>query len=414
MALFKKKSEEGAKEWEQTLVAEDEPVEGDSEFQFKLGKKEEEEKQESADEEDEEFFDAFEEDEPPEDEFEPVPPDDEFSDTDEEPSWPGPGDPWRGDEPAPEPEFGLGPARPVQHPPDERPEARVVSEPRWTPKHRTPINEIRKRVDKLDVGGRTRPKNLDKWLKPRRPATDEPLPGKGIELIPSNIRNKRIVYETEGGFVVEVEYREGGDLKTKYYTVSNAPGRQKALASIKSGAYAQVTTVTDQMIADASKRSTKKTSKRGQAGKVTTWPIEHKTNVTDIEGVGDEYQARLKEIGYYTTDQLRLGNPKIIAAHVGVTEGTVRRWQAQAELMLVPGVGKQLAELMVRAGIDGLDALKEPTPKQLSDAVKAVQKDRKVRITSTGVGPKRAGNLIRAVRKIRKRSQAFPELGPVK
>lgn len=415
MALFKKKSDEGTDEWKQTLVAEDEPVEGDSEFKFKLGKKEEDEdlEEEDVEQDEDDFFDAFDEDEP-EDEYEDIPDEEEAVAGDEpETEWPATGDPWGGDEPAPEPEFGLEPATAVQHPPEERPDAQVISEPRWTPKHRTPINEIRKQIDKLDVGARQRPKNLDKWLEPRPTQEHEPLPGHGIELIPSNIRNKRIVYETEGGFVVEVEYREGGDLKTKYYTASNAPGRQKALASIKSGAYAQVTTVTDAMIAEASKRATKKTSKRGTPGKVTTWPIKHKTNVTDIEGVGDEYQARLKEIGYYTTDQLRLGNPKIIAAHVGVTENTVRRWQAQAELMLVSGVGKQLAELLARAGVDSIEALKKATPKRLSETVKGVQKDRKVRITTTGVGPKRAGNIIRAARKMQKRSQSFPELGPV-
>lgn len=405
MALFKKnKSDEGAKEWEQTLVAEDEPVEGESEFKFQLGtKKDEKPGEDEVDDEEDDFFDAFDEDAPEEEDFES-----------EEDAWPETSDPWAGDEPAPEPEFGLEPASVVQHRPEALPDAKVVSEPVWTPKHRTPINEIRKRVDKLDVDARTRPKNLDKWLKPRKAAGDEPVPGQGLELIPSNIRNKRIVYETEGGFVVEVEYREGGDIKTKYYTVSNKPGRQKALGSIKSGSYAQVTTVTDEMIADASKRTPKGKGKRVRAGKVTTWPIKHKTNVTDIEGVGDEYQARLKEIGYYTTDQLRLGNPKIIAAHVGVTEQKVRQWQSQAELMIVPGIGKQLAELMVRAGIEGLDDLKDATPKQLVDQVKEAQKNRKVRITSTGVGRKRADSLIRAARRIRKRSQSFPELGPLK
>ncbi len=407
MALFKKKSDEGAKEWEQTLVAEDEPVEGDSEFKFKLGKKDEAEV-----EEDDDFFDAFDEEATDEDDLDDEPSDEDFEDDDS--PWPSTSDPWAGDEPAPEPEFGLEQAGAVQHPPEERPDVRVVSEPVWTPKHRTPISEIRRRVDKLEIDGRKRPKNLDKWLKPRKAADEGPLPGHGIELIPSNIRSKRIVYETEGGFVVEVEYREAGDLKTKYYTVSNAQGRQKALASIKSGSYAQVTTVTDEMIAQASKRTKKGKGTRIKAGKVTTWPVKHEVNVTDIEGIGDEYQARLKEIGYYTTDQLRLGNPKIIAAHVGVTEQTVRLWQAQGELMLVPGVGKQLAELMARAGIDSIDALKKSTPKELSETVKAAQKDRKVRITTTGVGPKRAGNLIRAARKLRKRSQAFPELGPLK
>lgn len=411
MALFKKKEEEGAKEWEQTLVAEDEPTEGESEFKFALGKKDEP-KDLEPEEDDEDFLGAFDEEPTEEDEFADLPDDDEFPD--EEPFASAAPDPWAADEPGPEPEFGLQPASPVRHPLDQQPDVQVVSTPIWTPRYRTPINEIRKKIDGLSVGERKRPKNLEKWLGPRRAGEDFVVPGEGMELIPSNIRHKRIVYETEGGFVVEVEYREGGELRTKYYTVSSEQGRQKALSSIKSGTYAYVTTVTDEMITQASKRTTKQTKKRIKPGKITTWPVKNEINVTDIEGIGDEYQARLKEIGYYTTDQLRLGNPKIIASHVGVRDGAVRRWQIQSELMLVPGVGKQLAELLARAGVTSIDDLKKRTPKELSEAVKAIQKDREVRITSTGVGPKRAGNILRAARKMRKRSQTFPELGPQK
>jgi predicted flap endonuclease-1-like 5' DNA nuclease len=302
----------------------------------------------------------------------------------------------------------------VQHAVEASPETVIVREPQWSPRRPETISEIEREIDRLKVGPFTRPKNIEKWLAEATVSDDGGAPGEGMELIPSNIRSKRICYETEGGFVIEVEYREAGDVRTKYYTISKKQGRRQALAAIKSGSYAKVTNVTDEMIAALKPSRRKAGRKRIQAGTVSTWPITNKVNVTDIEGIGDEYQARLKEIGYYTTDQLRLGNPNILAAHVSVREAVVRQWQSQAEIMLVKGVGKQMAELLTRAGINGIDDLKTETPKALADKVKAAREGRKVRITAAGVGPKRAQTIIREARALRRRAQEFPELGPVK
>jgi predicted flap endonuclease-1-like 5' DNA nuclease len=428
MALFKKKpAEDGAKEWEQTLVAEDTPPDGDSEFKFKLGKGEEES--------DDSLFDddapePATDDAIQEDDILSMPGDEEAVNFDEPQDAPAALDPdqevavnppWD-DEDGPDAftaEDMDDPAEAVRMADPESgrprmaapvgPESYVYS---WTPRHRETIARIEKLVDEVTPYKPKPRKALGKWL--TATAEDDSPEGEGMELIPSNIRSKKIVYETEGGFVVEVMYREAGDLRRKYFTVSSTGGRTKALASIKSGTYAKVTTVTDSMIEALKAPGRRKGGPRASPGKIKTWPIENTTNVTDVEGIGDEYQGRLKEIGFYTTDQLRLGNPAILAAHLGTTEANVQYWQQQAELMLVKGVGKQQAELLVRAGVRSIKDLKALTPKKLTKMIDDVAKGRKVRISGRGIGPKTAATLIREARKLRPRLQPFPELGPRK
>lgn len=80
--------------------------------------------------------------------------------------------------------------------------------------------------------------------------------------------------------------------------------------------------------------------------------------VIDVEGIGEVYSKGLKDIGVETTEDLWRGNATYIAGHLAIEPSEVTAWQQMAELMAVKGIGPQYAELLVRAGVDSINALR--------------------------------------------------------
>lgn len=79
--------------------------------------------------------------------------------------------------------------------------------------------------------------------------------------------------------------------------------------------------------------------------------------VDDVEGIGEVYSQRLEEAGLFDTRRLWAADAGDAADAAEVSQGMVERWQAQAELMALNGVGPQYAELLVRSGITTIDEL---------------------------------------------------------
>ncbi len=98
------------------------------------------------------------------------------------------------------------------------------------------------------------------------------------------------------------------------------------------------------------------------------------TNVQEIEGIGETYSARLKDIGISTTGQLKQANPLTTAKALGVHAREVRDWQSMADLMEINGVGKQYSELLMRAGIHSVDELAGSDPAKVFAATEAIEK----------------------------------------
>lgn len=80
--------------------------------------------------------------------------------------------------------------------------------------------------------------------------------------------------------------------------------------------------------------------------------------VIDVEGIGAEYAEKLQAVGIHDTEQLQAFPAAAIAHHADLSESRVRRWQAMSELMTVRGIGPQYAEVLARAGISGIDDLR--------------------------------------------------------
>lgn len=271
----------------------------------------------------------------------------------------------------------------------------------WIPHRRESVRDIQTQVDALKWEPRYQPRAAA-WL--RRHDRERAQILMGLERIPPDILEKRIVYETEGGFVVEVTYRELGDIQEKYFTIEAAGGRRRALESVQSGRYARATilapAVIDVLAPTRGRRSPI------PPGRVLTWPIRNKVDVKEIEGIGDIYTRRLFELGLHTTDQLRLSSAEILADHLGTSPRVVEKWQQMAELLIVPGIGKQYAEILVKSGITGIEALRGMTGKALAGIVNAY-----VDTQETGgahVSSPRGQAWIRAAKRLKRSPQRFP------
>jgi len=84
--------------------------------------------------------------------------------------------------------------------------------------------------------------------------------------------------------------------------------------------------------------------------------------VEEIEGIGPGFGRRLRAEGITTTDRLLMESQSpeevaFIAQTCEVDHDTVRSWATMADLLRIPGVGGQWAELLWRAGISDVPTL---------------------------------------------------------
>ena len=79
--------------------------------------------------------------------------------------------------------------------------------------------------------------------------------------------------------------------------------------------------------------------------------------ITDIEGIGETYGAKLVALGIATTEALlEKGSSKkgreAIASSTNIPESLVLTWVNHADLMRISGVAGQFSELLEAAGVD--------------------------------------------------------------
>ena len=79
--------------------------------------------------------------------------------------------------------------------------------------------------------------------------------------------------------------------------------------------------------------------------------------VTDIEGIGTNYAAKLGALAIFTTDDLlaqgstKKGRTAIVEI-TGIPENLVLTWVNHADLHRIKGVAAQFSELLEAAGVD--------------------------------------------------------------
>ena len=86
------------------------------------------------------------------------------------------------------------------------------------------------------------------------------------------------------------------------------------------------------------------------------------TKLTDVEGIGETYAAKLDEAGCGTQEQLleTCGQPKgrkELAEKTGISDKLILKWTNRADLARVKGIGGEYADLLECAGVDTVPEL---------------------------------------------------------
>lgn len=99
--------------------------------------------------------------------------------------------------------------------------------------------------------------------------------------------------------------------------------------------------------------------------------------ITQIEGIGETYGAKLKAKGIHTTEELlehtatKAGRKKL-SAETDLPETLILTWTNHADLMRIKGIGGQYAELLEAAGVDSVAELKHRNAAHLHEKLLAV------------------------------------------
>lgn len=105
--------------------------------------------------------------------------------------------------------------------------------------------------------------------------------------------------------------------------------------------------------------------------------------LSDIEGIGPSYQAKLNKAGIRGTDGLlkKGATPKgraALEAKTGIGHGLILEWVNHADLYRIKGVGSEYADLLEEAGVDTVAELAQRKADNLLKAVLAANAKKKL------------------------------------
>ncbi len=107
-----------------------------------------------------------------------------------------------------------------------------LKEKSWEKRARESLDEIEKIIDEGLLEKVEKPEKEEVFEEPEVPESSEEFP-ESPEKIEGLIINREIIYETPGGYVVKVTSKEGGSVKTSYYSVSKVEGIEQALDDLQ-------------------------------------------------------------------------------------------------------------------------------------------------------------------------------------
>lgn len=99
--------------------------------------------------------------------------------------------------------------------------------------------------------------------------------------------------------------------------------------------------------------------------------------VSDLIGMDDYALQQLREIGIRTTHELLRETDsdtklRLMATAIEKDVSQVRRWRSQSDLMRVPGINKNYAQLLIVVGVMSVDTLNEIKPADLQTKLAAL------------------------------------------
>lgn len=107
------------------------------------------------------------------------------------------------------------------------------------------------------------------------------------------------------------------------------------------------------------------------------------TKLSEIEGIGEAYQAKLNEIGINSIEALlekggtRKGREEIVAASE-ISDKLILKWINRADLARIKGIGSEYADLLEAAGVDTVPELAQRNPANLHEKLLEVNEAKKL------------------------------------
>ncbi|HLF16492.1 MAG TPA: DUF4332 domain-containing protein [Candidatus Thermoplasmatota archaeon] len=139
---------------------------------------------------------------------------------------------------------------------------------------------------------------------------------------------------------------------------------------------------------DRTPRNSASRASRSQASPADPFQGGQVHPVRDVEGIGEHYGKLLDELDLKDTRQLWNADTTYVAGALKITPAAVEGWQCMAELMAVNGIGKQYAELLVRADVSSIDELCAETPQALLNRIHKLENHQGNRIQGNTIGIK--------------------------
>jgi len=105
--------------------------------------------------------------------------------------------------------------------------------------------------------------------------------------------------------------------------------------------------------------------------------------LSEIEGIGETYQAKLEAEGIKTVEKLlddccEKKARKELAEKTGISEKLVLNWINRADLSRVKGISTQYADLLECAGVDTVPELAQRNAENLHAKMQAVNSEKKL------------------------------------
>ena len=107
------------------------------------------------------------------------------------------------------------------------------------------------------------------------------------------------------------------------------------------------------------------------------------TKLSEIEGIGEKYAAKLKACGVSTQAQLlekgdKPAGRKTLVSASGISDKLILKWINRADLARVSGIGGEYADLLECAGVDTVPELARRNATNLHAAMAAVNEAKKL------------------------------------
>ncbi len=106
-------------------------------------------------------------------------------------------------------------------------------------------------------------------------------------------------------------------------------------------------------------------------------------DITKVEGIGDIYGPKLKEIVIATTEDLleKATNPKCrgkIADKTDISKALILEWVNRVDLFLIKGIGEECSDLFEFSGVDTVVELAKRIPKNLYKKICEINEEKKL------------------------------------